>query len=370
MDSRPIIPLVVLATLAGACGSSAEQGTSTEPLVTQPPTTEPVSTEPATTAAATTTTVAEPTSTDLEPDTEVMFESEPIEAGPLFGGGAAQANDAENASQADSCDGCEPNPDDIAPAEDPNFQVDAQDLPFCALLADLEQRPFPSDDDEALVVARVWISELRDVAVESIVGDLEMIIAVLDTATDSQGQIGLDSIGEQLDDITDRIGDYVEPKCFGRQVYTTTTVDDPPPTGASQPGAEPEIVGGVEIPVIELSSAPRDGTRPFFGDSDTGVAGSQNPDADSFCRAVHVINSRPQPIDDLEEIAVGQGYFDAIAPLVPADLVDEFDLIEDWTTSVLDADDIDDIDEPENGDPLLVAVDEIDAYLETNCSPA
>ncbi len=342
MHLRPIIPLIALATLGGACGSSSDGAQQST-----------------TTLAVTTTVAAEPA-----PESDVQFESEPIQAGPLFGSGAASAKDTDidASSQPEPCDDCDP---DEVP-DRPAFQPASTDEPFCSLLADLEERPFPSDESESLVVARAWIAELRAVAPDSIGGDLDTFIQVLDTAIDSQGQIGIDQVGEELGEVSDRVDVDVDSRCHGRQTGETTITA---PDGEQQPPAESVTIDGVVIGVVEFSGRAASESTPYFGDDlAVGSAGSQRPEADAFCRAINVINNRPQPTSDLEELRVGGAYFEAIAPLVPDDLVEEFAIIDAWIDTISAEGGFTDVNDPEDGDEIMVAVEAVNSWIGQRCA--
>ena len=56
-----------------------------------------------------------------------------------------------------------------------------------------------------------------------------------------------------------------------------------------------------------------------------------------FCSAVSVINSRPQPRDEFVEVVVADQYLAAIERYVPIDLRDEFDVVLEFTRSVVEA---------------------------------
>lgn len=196
---RPILPLIALVTVAGACGSSADDAIPSDPSITD-----------------------SSVATDPPIDVPVTFESSPIQAGPIFGSGSStSAGETDTASQAEPCVDCEPGDDREPTPRSPSFAPAAADEPFCTLLSELEERPFPSDETEAIAVVRAWISELRDAAVDSIVDDLDVFLDFLDEAINSQGQIGLGDSGPEIETASDRMDEYVETKCFGRSGAST-----------------------------------------------------------------------------------------------------------------------------------------------------
>ena len=337
MTIRLIVPLVALSLVAGACG-----GSTADTVITS---------DPVDTAAVVVSTTAAPPTTE-----SVSFESEPIAAGPLFGSASAADQTGE------SCQDC--TPDDIDDPtlanDDPPFVPADIDAPFCSLLAEMEERLFPSDDDEALIIAHAWITELRTVAVDAILGDLDALLEFLDVASASQGQIGINDSTDALDAATDRLDVYVDANCLGESV-----------TASSEP-LEPNPVGlDLEIPLVEFVGDRRDEPTPYFGDLDSGSGGGLDTEATPFCLAIHVINNRPQPrSDDMDELRVGKAYFEAIAPVIPRELAEDFVVIVDWVDTVLTAGSFDDVNEPEPGDGISNAVEAVDTYVNERCLTA
>lgn len=332
MTLRPAVPLIALALVAAACGGSTADTV--------------VNSAPVDTAAIVAPTTAAPPTTGPVP-----FESEPIDAGPLFG--SSSATDAT----LEPCVDCSPDDDN----NNPRFAPAAADAPFCSLLADMNERPFPSDDSEALVVAHAWITELRNVAVDAILVDLDELLEFLDAAIASQGQIGIDDSADTLDAATDRLDAYVDANCLGTSGDTTSEPQEPIPVGLD-----------LEIPIIDFDGDPRDEPTPYFGDDlSRGSGGGIDAESTPFCFAVHVINNRPQPSgDDTAELRVGKAYFEAIASVIPRELADEFLVIFDWINTVLEAGSFEDAEEPEPGDDITTAVDTIDTYVDERCLAA
>lgn len=351
MTFRTTVPFIAVVLVGAACSAGSD---SAAPV-----------TSPATTA--TTSTTAVPAGSLAPSDEPLPFESEPIDAGPFFGSASAADLDAAGAapaSQSEPCVDCVPPADDIVP-----FVPAAVDEPFCTLLAEMNERPFPSDEAEAFVVVQSWITELRALAADPIVGDLDVLLAFLDAAIGSQGQISLDDAAEAVDGAAERIDVYVDTRCLGFGAVTAVVVgpDDPPATASTS-----EAMLGIDIPVVAFNEDVSDDPTPYFGeDLATGSGGSANPTATQFCLAIHVINNRPQPTnDDTAEIRVGQVYFRAIAPVIPSELADEFDVIDAWIDGVLAVGSFEDVEEPEPGDDISNAVEAVIEYVDDQCLTA
>jgi len=93
----------------------------------------------------------------------------------------------------------------------------------------------------------------------------------------------------------------------------------------------------IDIPVVAFEGPVRDNPVPYFG-TQTPSGGAPpdfvvaEPDA-VFCDALATINTRPQPIDDYEEVVVGKQYFEAIA--FPSELADALTAVLEWVGSVV-----------------------------------
>lgn len=365
---RLALPVVATSIIATACGGGSDSSAEADPSTTLVSTTVPTA--------------------DGVPElVEVPFESEPITAGPLFGSGEAAAADAEQSVESTDDDGeqldTQPDPDDpsntdpdtVEPDETIDFVPAPEDTPFCGLLEVLEEQPFPSDDSEAMVVIRGWLTQLRDVAVDSVATDLEEFISFLDEAIASNGQLGLDDSEDRLDAVSDRMDDYVNAACYGfGQIDGRTEPVDPQLTEVvlGEPDqADPVFASGLQIPVVEFYGSIRSQPIAYFGiDTTVGAAGSAEPEATEFCLAIHTINNRPQPADsDETEVAVGQAYFDAIAPVVPAELTADFEAIGAWIDVILSAGSFDDATAEANFDgQVATAVETINDYVDTRCT--
>lgn len=194
---RSTIALSLALVVAASCGGTKEPAVATSPVAAAVPATE----RPTTDAG-----------------TAITFKSEPIEAGRLFGSADNGDSSAVGTSEsAESCSnqGCADDGDATPTVASEPFTPEVADAPFCAKLDELAERPFPSDDLEAIVVVQVWFAELRPTLVPSIVDDFEVLSSWLDGAVASQGSLGFDDTNEAVDDASDRINDYVNTKCEG-----------------------------------------------------------------------------------------------------------------------------------------------------------
>lgn len=217
---------MICAVVLGASGCSSSDDTApptsdsptTEAPTTEAPTADPVDTAPDT---------AQPSGADDPLDVE--FSSEPIDVGPLFGDAAASPA-ADDAAEEVVTDDPDSTPDD--PDSTPNdppvettvaFTPAVEDAPFCTLLDDMNGRPFPSDDFEALIVANVWIGELRKIAVEEITDDLDVLLDFLAEALAANGDIDISDSSDAIDAASDRVSDYVDERCLGREPAGATT---------------------------------------------------------------------------------------------------------------------------------------------------
>jgi glycerophosphoryl diester phosphodiesterase len=126
------------------------------------------------------------------------------------------------------------------------------------------------------------------------------------------------------------------------------------------------------IPVIEVS---REAQRaiPFLGTADAEgnlPAATEGfvPAADDrlFCWAVEVVNSRPYPVDEYEEVVVGGRYFAAIERFAPADVADDLDVLIAFTDRITEQGSFGEPDEVEGG-RVADAIATTNAVVDTRC---
>ena len=153
---------------------------------------------------------------------------------------------------------------------------------------------------------------------------------------------------------------------------TPATSTDGDPTTIAEPRATTPTV--LDIPTVAISGPQRDVPVPYFG-SQAGDGGVMQPAtgfepaaADiAFCDAIEVINSRPQPSDDYEEIVVAREYFLVIEPVVPDELGEPFARSLAFTEAIASAGSFDDVSEPQDGDALLQAIHQINGFVDERC---
>lgn len=154
------------------------------------------------------------------------------------------------------------------------------------------------------------------------------------------------------------------------------TAADGPPVTASLPSTSTADAAptDLEIPVVPITGDERDMPIPYFGSqaADGGVAAPVSGFAVAvedmpFCDALDVINGRPQPRDDYEEMVVAQQYFSAIAPVVPAELDADFAVVLEFVAQVVDSGSFVEGAEPQDGDALLGSIDTITAFVDQRC---
>lgn len=148
------------------------------------------------------------------------------------------------------------------------------------------------------------------------------------------------------------------------------------PTTISDGGAFPASLAEMEaaIPFIDLRTGPADSAGAYFGRSNPsgGAAGGTPgfvPAAEDqlFCWAVEVINGRPQPIDEFEEVAVASEYFRAIEPFAVADALPHLRVLIDFTTAIADQGSFTEADEVGDGDPVGIAFAAMNALVDDRC---
>ena len=208
--------------LVAACGDD-ESATSV------PPASEPPATEPAATTPPSTTTSGQRLTID---DIEIDPDAEP--AGNIFGGSAAAEPDPElvdppdggeqltdqgetvECATEDDCPSATVPPDTLGQDALPPtsaFVPLPEHQPFCSLLGEISERPFPDDEFEQLVVTEAWLQELRPVTPDEIGAEMDVTIAFVDEIISSQSfDIEPDPDSEALVAI-DTIGEFVDASC-------------------------------------------------------------------------------------------------------------------------------------------------------------
>lgn len=162
-------------------------------------------------------------------------------------------------------------------------------------------------------------------------------------------------------------------------------IDAPSPPTSSAPVASTTVSGGravpssleemeAVIPIVDLRTGPAESAGPYFGRSDpsgstAGPVPGFVPAAEDqlFCWAVAVINSRPQPIEEFEEVVVAGKYFRVIEPFAVADALPHLRVLIDFTTSIADQGSFTEADEVGDGDPVGIAFAAMNALVDARC---
>ncbi len=135
-------------------------------------------------------------------------------------------------------------------------------------------------------------------------------------------------------------------------------------TGSTFPSdemAETEI----DIPVVSFEGPVRDSPVPYFGtQTPSGGIAQAAPDF-VVAEALATINTRPQPIDDYEEVVVGQQYFVVVAPAFPSELADDLAVVLEWVDAIVTDGQFNESNvSPDN---LGIAISNINEFVDTNC---
>jgi len=143
--------------------------------------------------------------------------------GPLFGSGQADASvrTIEEGSAAELCPAdteCDDiDPDAIEPPPQPPFEPSGEYRAFCALLADIEQRSLPEDDDFE-TFAR-WFAELDEVVPAGIGADFAILHDVIDQAArlgpEQLEQVEAILSTPRVDEAATVMGAAVDAECYG-----------------------------------------------------------------------------------------------------------------------------------------------------------
>lgn len=131
---------------------------------------------------------------------------------PMDGGQVVEPDEVDPQTTCLSEDDCGPG---ALPPDDP-FVPLPEHRPFCGLLAEIEERPYPDDEYEQLVVTQAWLQELRAVTPTEIGDPMDVVIAVIDGFVRSQGA-DLDDIafedGSDLFVAVEHIEGFIESSC-------------------------------------------------------------------------------------------------------------------------------------------------------------
>jgi glycerophosphoryl diester phosphodiesterase len=126
------------------------------------------------------------------------------------------------------------------------------------------------------------------------------------------------------------------------------------------------------IPVVEVSrvaqrAAPILGTgAPSEGPVVATPGFVPAPDDRRFCWAVEVVNSRPYPVDEFEEVVVAGQYFTAVEPWAPADAVGPLRVLIEFTDRIAEAGSFTEFDEVDGG-AVADAAATLNALVDSRC---
>lgn len=144
----------------------------------------------------------------------------------------------------------------------------------------------------------------------------------------------------------------------------------------SNPTGLPRSFGDVDalIPVAEFDGEETDVATPYFGSQNAAGGTAQPSDGfvpatqdQVFCWAVAVINSRPQPRDEYQEIVVANQYFVAIQPFAVAAVATELDALVDFTDTLIAQGSFTEGDEAEPGDAAADALHAVSTFVDQRC---
>lgn len=138
----------------------------------------------------------------------------------------------------------------------------------------------------------------------------------------------------------------------------------------------PQNYGDVDalIAVAEFDGERAEAPAPYFG-SQNGGGGPAKPldgfvpaaEDQVFCWAVKVINSRPQPRNEFQEVVMADHYFAAIQPFAVAAVAAELDALVDFTHSVVARGSFTEEDEVEPGAPVADAYQTVNTFVDQHC---
>ena len=128
------------------------------------------------------------------------------------------------------------------------------------------------------------------------------------------------------------------------------------------------------ILVVALDGAAVDQPAPYFGAQNASGGASEpeegfEPEASyqDFCWAVSVINTRPQPRDEFEEVVVASQYFGAIEPYVVPELSDDLAVLIDFTVFVVEDGSFTEANEAGDDSDVALALETINEFVDREC---
>lgn len=80
-----------------------------------------------------------------------------------------------------------------------------------------------------------------------------------------------------------------------------------------------------------------------------------------------VINKRPQPRDEFEEVVVASQYFGAIEPYVVPELSDELTVLIEFTASVVESGSFTEANEGDDNSDVALALETINEFVDREC---
>lgn len=386
--ARRVAVLATAGLLFAACGSNSDS----EPVDSVPVTT----TAPASPGSTTTVAPTAPSTTQLSagdlPDVEASLDESETATGvdveaPLDepSGECAESDCTEPTDEVEpqEPEPQEPEPDepvddDVEPGidviEEPNdeppFVPAAGDAAFCAANEAFGDGEQPDDEAEVALIAQGFIVELIVLAPDDLRPDLEVFLEFVDRVVAGEADFDAAETEPEVERAGERISDFIDRRCEGRGE----------PIGSADDGAgddvapDPDLPNGLVIPMVPISGEIRGTNTPYFGETgDDGAPADpqpgfvRNPADAGFCDAVDIINHRPQPREDFEEIVVGQQYLTAIESLVPAEISAPYTVLLDWVRVLVENGSFDGIEEPEDDSDLDAAIDDVDSFVNSRC---
>ncbi|MEQ1702457.1 MAG: hypothetical protein ABMA25_20295 [Ilumatobacteraceae bacterium] len=160
--------------------------------------------------------------------------------------------------------------------------------------------------------------------------------------------------------------------CDSRSSGPTTTTTQLTSVDSTKPRGRDQIDS--EILVVAFDGAAASQPAPYFGTQDAS-GGASEPAAgfepaasyQDFCWAVSVINTRPQPRDEFEEIVVASQYLSAIEPYVAPELSDELAVLIDFTVSVVERGSFTEANEVGDDSDVAAALETINEFVDREC---
>lgn len=155
-------------------------------------------------------------------------------------------------------------------------------------------------------------------------------------------------------------------------VPTVRSTASSPETGTAGPTSPAEVEA--LIPIVEVRTGPRESPAPYFGQQDQSGGAAAAADGfspatgdEQFCWAVEVINRRPQPIDELEEVVVAGEYFRAIDRFAPPDAIPHLRALIEFTTTIAAQGSFTEADEFDGDHPVAAAFASMNTLVDQRC---